>query len=50
LVTEAFSIFFRKDKNIAAEAILEGIYIIRTSVASGKMNAEDRVRKYKKLL
>jgi transposase len=42
-------LFSRKDKSIAAEAVLDGIYIVRTSIAPEKMNAEDCVRNYKKL-
>jgi transposase len=44
----AFS-FQRKHDSIAAEAALDGIYIIRTSVPTAQMNAPDCVRNYKSL-
>ena len=44
----AFS-FERKSEAIAAEAALDGIYIIRTSVAATRMQAPDCVRNYKAL-
>jgi len=44
----AFS-FQRKADSIAAEAALDGIYIIRTSVAATQMDAADCVRHYKSL-
>ena len=44
----AFS-FVRKHESIAAEALLDGIYIIRTSVSADKMNASECVRSYKSL-
>jgi transposase len=34
---------------IAAEAALDGIYVIRTSLASQRLSAEDAVRSYKRL-
>ena len=45
---ESFS-FKRKRKHeaIAAEAALDGIYIIRTSVEAARMEAADCVRNYK---
>ena len=45
----AFS-FQRKSESIAAEAALDGIYIIRTSVAPDQMNSADCVRSYKLLV
>ena len=45
----AFS-FQRKSERIAAEAALDGIYIIRTSVAPDRMNGADCVRSYKLLV
>ena len=42
-------IFSRKSDNIAAEAALDGIYIIRTSVGAAQMDAADCVRNYKSL-
>ncbi|MFZ5507575.1 MAG: IS1634 family transposase [Pseudomonadota bacterium] len=41
--------FARKRDAIAAEAALDGIYIIRTSVADEQMDAADCVRNYKSL-
>jgi len=41
--------FQRKRQSIAAEAALDGIYIIRTSVAPARMDAADCVRNYKAL-
>ena len=44
----AFS-FHRKTQAIAAEAALDGVYIIRTSVSAVRMNADTCVRRYKSL-
>jgi len=41
--------FARDEQGIAAEAALDGIYIIRTSVAARQMDAADCVRNYKAL-
>ena len=41
--------FARKRDTIAAEAVLDGLYIIRTSVAAAQMKAADCVRNYKSL-
>ena len=41
--------FVRKREAIAAEAALDGIYIIRTSVNAAQMDASDCVRNYKSL-
>jgi hypothetical protein len=41
--------FARKQDAIAAEAALDGIYIIRTSVPQARMDAADCVRNYKAL-
>jgi len=41
--------FARATEAIAAEAALDGIYIIRTSVAAARMDAPDCVRNYKAL-
>ena len=46
---DAFS-FQRKSERIAAEVALDGIYIIRTSVAPDQMNSADCVRSYKLLV
>lgn len=45
---DAFS-FHRKLDSIAAEAALDGLYVIRTSVAQKNMDAADCVRNYKSL-
>lgn len=39
----------RKAEEIAAEAALDGIYVIRTSVQSNEMDADTAVRSYKQL-
>ncbi len=41
--------FERNTENIAAEAALDGVYIIRTSVPAAQMDAADCVRHYKSL-
>ena len=41
--------FHRLEDNIAQEAALDGIYIIRTSLAKKQMTADDCVRSYKSL-
>jgi transposase len=41
--------FARNEQSINAEAALDGIYIIRTSVAASRMDAADCVRNYKAL-
>ncbi len=41
--------FQRKYESIAAEAALDGIYIIRTSVSAAQMDASDCARNYKSL-
>ena len=48
-ISEAAFSFERKHESIAAEAVLDGIYIIRTSVSADKMNAPACVRNYKSL-
>jgi len=48
-IGEASFIFARKHAAIAAEAALDGIYIIRTSVAKERMAAPECVRNYKAL-
>jgi len=42
--------FQRKSDSIAAETALDGIYIIRTSVSTDRMNSADCVRSYKLLV
>ncbi len=44
----AFS-FARKHEHIAAEALLDGIYIVRTSVSAAQMDSAQCVRNYKSL-
>jgi hypothetical protein len=44
----AFS-FARRQERIAAEAALDGIYVLRTSVAEAELSAPDVVRAYKQL-
>ena len=41
--------FARKSEGIAAEAVLDGLYIIRTSVPATQMDSADCVRNYKSL-
>ncbi len=41
--------FARKQERIAAEAALDGIYVLRTSVAEAELSAPDVVRAYKQL-
>jgi len=48
-IADASFTFARKHAAIAAEAALDGIYIIRTSVDAARMDAADCVRNYKAL-
>ena len=48
-IGEAAFAFQRKHDSIAAEAALDGIYIIRTSVPAAQMEGADCVRHYKSL-
>ena len=48
-ITDASFSFLRKHEAILAEAALDGIYIIRTSVEATRMAAADCVRNYKAL-
>jgi transposase len=48
-ITDSSFTFARKHEAINAEAALDGIYIIRTSVDSQRMDAADCVRNYKAL-
>ena len=41
--------FVRKHEHIAAEALLDGIYIVRTSVSAAQMDSAQCVRNYKSL-
>ncbi len=48
-IGDASFTFQRKHERIAAEAALDGIYIIRTSVSAAQMDAPECVRNYKSL-
>ena len=48
-ITENSFSFARNAQSIAKEAALDGFYVIRTSVAKGKLGAENAVRSYKRL-
>jgi len=48
-IGESTFTFVRKSQAIAAEAALDGIYIIRTCVPAARMDAPDCVRNYKAL-
>ena len=48
-IAEAALSFERNDERIAAEAALDGLYIIRTSVPAAQMDAPECVRRYKSL-
>ena len=39
----------RKPESIAAEAALDGLYVVRTSLPAGELDAEGAVRAYKRL-
>ena len=41
--------YLRKPESIAAEAALDGLYVVRTSLTEGELDAEDTVRAYKRL-
>ena len=45
---EAFG-YRRKPESIAAEAALDGLYVVRTSLPAGELDAEGAVRAYKRL-
>lgn len=49
LITDDSFTFTRKTQSIAAEAALDGLYIIRTSVKAARMDAPTCVRTYKSL-
>jgi transposase len=49
VIGEASFTFARNRQSIAAEAALDGIYIIRTSVEAAQMDSADCVRNYKAL-
>lgn len=48
-ITDDSFTYKRKDDQIAAEAALDGLYVIRTSVSEGVLNSESTVRAYKDL-
>ena len=48
-ITDARFAFARKQDQIAAEAALDGIYILRTSVSEQQLSAAEVVRSYKQL-
>ena len=48
-ITDAAFTFKVKDESVAAEAALDGLYVIRTSVAQTDMTAEQAVLNYKRL-
>jgi len=48
-ITNSSFTFLRIEENIAAEAALDGLYIIRTSVTAQRMDAATCVRTYKSL-
>jgi transposase len=48
-ITENSFSFSRNEKRIAAEAALDGIYVIRTDVPENELSAEKAVRSYKSL-
>ena len=48
-IAEAALSFARNEEGIAAEAALDGLYIIRTSVPAAQMDAAECVRRYKSL-
>jgi hypothetical protein len=48
-ITDERFAFARKSEQIAAEAALDGIYILRTSVTEQQLSAPDVVRSYKQL-
>jgi hypothetical protein len=48
-ITDDSFVYSRKPDNIAREARLDGLYVIRTSLPAETMSAEDTVRAYKNL-
>jgi transposase len=49
IITDSSFAFKVKDASVAAEAALDGLYVIRTSVAKADMTAEQAVLNYKRL-
>ena len=48
-ITDTGFSYWRDAEGIAAEAALDGLYVIRTSVAEGKLDSQEVVRSYKLL-
>jgi transposase len=48
-ITESTFNYRRKEENIAKEAALDGIYVVRTSVPGDALSADQTVRSYKSL-
>jgi hypothetical protein len=48
-ITDTSFAFARKQEQIAEEAALDGVYVLRTSVADSELSAPDVVRAYKQL-
>ncbi len=48
-ITDTSFSFARKDAQIAAEAALDGIYVLRTSLPAGDLSSAEVVRSYKQL-
>jgi len=48
-IGQAYLRYSRRQENIAAEAALDGIYIVRTSVPAEQLSSEEAVRWYKQL-
>jgi hypothetical protein len=48
-ITDKSFRFERDEKSIAAEAALDGFYVVRTSVGAERLSAKDAVRSYKRL-
>jgi hypothetical protein len=48
-ISDSSFAFARKQEQIAAEAALDGIYVLRTSVSEAELEAPDVVRAYKQL-
>ncbi len=48
-ITDQSFLYQRDEENIAAEALLDGLYVLRTNLADDKMGYEEVVRSYKRL-
>src|SRR5262249_35566279 len=48
-ITDTSLVFARKQDQVAAEAALDGIYVLRTSVPDSELEAPEIVRAYKQL-